>query len=97
MIKAVIIIDMVKRDVDNLWNKKSIVKNQLKLMSAFKTAGHKVIIVGGGLGKKRKPNPVMLRLWGDETKKNGIPRQKEENELIKEVLTAPHDWYLRKP
>lgn len=88
--KALIIIDMFVRDVKKRKDKLDLIHNQLKLIQAFKEAGQKVILVGGSTAKFT-PNPVMLRLFGNEISKNP-----EENKLIPELLKSDYDYYVAK-
>ena len=95
MTKALIVIDMVVRDVQKHYDKKRLVRNQVLLMNAFRARKQKVILVGGshsGVPRKRKANPVMSRLWGNEISKNPA-----ENKVVPELLNAPHDLYIDKP
>jgi nicotinamidase-related amidase len=69
MTKALIIVDMYNADVHKRKDKNKLISNQLKLISAFKKKGCKIILTRGKLGVK--PNPVMDKLWGDEYHGNG--------------------------
>lgn len=101
MKKALIIIDMLVNDMSGLYCSKKIIKNQVKLVEAFKKKKHKVILVGGNKdgkpsGNPTKPNPVMMRLWGDESKKKGKPLPAEQLRVIPELLNGPYDLYIKK-
>ena len=91
--KALLIIDMIVRDVKKRSDRKSLISSQLKLILAFKKAKQKIILAGGD--KSGKPskhvNPVMLRLWGHEESKNP-----KENKVIPELLNSYYDYYINK-
>jgi len=92
--KALVIIDMIVRDVAKRVDKARLIKNQLRLMKAFLDAGEYVILAGGnktGIPPKTK-NPVMMRLWGDEHSANPA-----ENKIVPELLRARHSFYINKP
>lgn len=65
MVKALIIIDMEKGYMKDIYNPKEIIKNQVKLIKAFNKKKLPVIITTGKARKKK--NPVMDRLWEKET------------------------------
>ena len=81
---------MFVRDVKKRKDKLSLINNQLKLIKAFKEARQKVILVGGSTAKFI-PNPVMLRLFGDE-----ISKDPEENKLVPKLLKSDYDYYVVK-
>lgn len=91
--KALIIIDMFVRDVKDRKDKHILIKNQLRLIEAFRKAKQKVILAGGE--KSGNPtnhiNPVMVRLWGPEESKNP-----EENKIVGELLNSYYDYYIPK-
>lgn len=91
--KALIIIDMLVRDIKNRKDKNKLRSNQLKLIKTFKNAKQKVILVGGSKSGNDMPtrNPVMLRLWGNETSDNP-----EENKVVPELLNLDYDYYIAK-
>jgi len=93
MKEALIIIDMIVRDVKSLPNKKEVIQNQLSLIEAFHRTNRKVILVGGAKDGRDKPtkNKVMLSLWGNEISKNP-----EKNKIIPELLDAKYDKYINK-
>jgi len=91
--KALIIIDMVVRDVKNRKDRNNLIKNQLLLIKAFNKKKQKVILTGGRKDGKYVPpkNRVMLSLWGDEESKSP-----EENKVIPELLGSKYDYYIDK-
>lgn len=91
--KALIIIDMVVRDVNKRKDKDRLISNQLRLINVFKKNKQKVIIVGGAKDGKDKgtKNPVMLRLW-----KNEILKDPDKNKVIPELLDSKYDYYIDK-
>jgi nicotinamidase/pyrazinamidase len=96
--KALIIIDMLVRDMKGLSqggrsHVGKLIDKQLLLIDAFHKKGDKIIIVGerkDGIPEKNK-NPVMLTLWGDEDAKDP-----EENKVIPAILHAENDLYIAK-
>lgn len=94
MTRALIIIDMLARDVHKLYNRKTILKNQVALMRAFTERMEKVILVGGpksGVPRK-KLNPVMRKLWGNENSQDP-----SKNKVIPALLGEHFDLYIDKP
>lgn len=100
MKKGLIIIDMFNADVIKREDKSKLISNQLKLISAFKKKGHKIILTQGKLGTK--PNPVMDRLWGDEyAPKKGSKKEKRKKflwniSIIDELKNAKPDKIISK-
>ena len=84
---ALIIIDMFVRDVEKRKDKTKLIKNQLRLIKAFKEAKQKIIIVGGDKSGKpsKAENPVMKKLWGNENSPN-----LEQNKIIKFYIRFLH-------
>lgn len=91
MVKALIIIDMAKSYELDTYNAKEILDNQLKLINTFHKQNLPIILVGGK--KDNSPNPVMLKLWGNEDEEN---ERKGLNELMPELLAAPHTKRINK-
>jgi isochorismate hydrolase len=91
--KALIIIDMFVRDVESRYDKNKLIKNQLKIIKAFKNAKQKVIVVGGNKSGKseKQTNPVMLKLWGNENSSNPT-----KNMIISELMNLKYDYYVIK-
>jgi isochorismate hydrolase len=91
--KAIIIIDMLVRDMPHLKNVGKLIDNQLALITACNKKGYKVIIVGGRKDGKRvkQNNPVMLKLWGQEDSSSA-----EENKIIPALLNSRYDLYVEK-
>lgn len=91
--KALIVIDMLVRDVKKRKDRNKLITNQLLLIRAFINKKQKVILTGGR--KDGKPviqrNKIMLRLWGNEESKNP-----EENKVIPELLNSNHHYYVNK-
>jgi len=102
MKKALIIIDMLVKDMATFPRKKRLIQNQVALVQAFKKHNHKIILVGGtkdGKPSKKKipPNPVMLKLWGDESlNKKGKRLSPDQLQVIPELLQGPYDLYIQK-
>jgi len=102
MKKGLIIIDMCNMDVSKRKDKNKLILNQLKLISAFKKKGYKVILAGGRGKRKHKPNPVMDKLWGNEyAPKKGNKKEKREKflwniSIIKELMETKPDKIVRK-
>lgn len=91
MVKGLIIIDMSKSYRQDTYNAKEILDNQLKLISAFNKKKLPVIIVTGK--KKKKSNPVMQRLWGDESEELA---KKGLTELVSEIEKAKRSKLIKK-
>ena len=89
MVKALIIIDMIKGNMKNLYNAKEIINNQLQLIQQFNKRSYPVIIVTGH--KRSSSNPVMLRLWGKEFV--GKPHLKE---LIPKIKNTRKNKIIQK-
>jgi len=94
MKKGLIIIDMLVRDVKNRKDKDMLIKNQLNLIAAFNKSKQPVILTGArkdGRTLGKNPNPIMLKLWGNEESKNS-----EENKLVPELLSSNYNYYIDK-
>lgn len=91
MVKGLIIIDMVKSYKKDTYNPKEILANQILLIKKFRMQNLPVIIVKGD--ERGKINPVMQRLWGDESKKNG---KKGLNELVPAIMSAERTKLVKK-
>ena len=92
MVKALIIIDMNKSYRLNTYNSKGILENQLKLIDAFNKKKLPVIVVTGK--PRKKPNPVMIKLWGNEDE---IFAKKGLDKLVSEIKKAKRTKLIRKP
>ena len=90
MTKALVIIDMLKGYMEDTDNPKKIIKNQVKLIKAFKKNKYKVIISIAN-PKKTAKNPVMYRLWGEEFKDDP-----EGKKLVKELTQFKFDKIIKK-
>ena len=72
------------------YNAQEILDNQLRLIDAFNEKKLPVIIV---TGDKSKPNPVMVRLWGNESsdlKKRGL------DVIVPEIAKAKRTKLIKK-
>jgi nicotinamidase-related amidase len=63
--KALIVIDMLKGYMKDTDHPKRIIKNQIKLIRAFKKRNYKIILAVPDF-KSNYENPVMIKLWGKE-------------------------------
>jgi isochorismate hydrolase len=91
MARGLIIIDMVKSYRLDTYNVKEILNNQIKLIDAFNKHKLPVIVVTGD--PKAKPNPVMVRIWGNEAKKY---KKKGLNKLVPEIAEAKYNKLIKK-
>lgn len=91
--RALIIIDMVVRDVKYARDK-VMIANQLKLITEFNKKKLPVILVGGFKSGKYRPSDdkLSLQLWGEE-----ISEDPKNNRLIPELLNTNYDYYIHKP
>jgi len=92
MVKALVIIDMIKAAKADAENYEEIIKNQLKLINEFNKNKLPVIIVTGKPRKKK--NYVMNKLWGDEDKEN---KKKGIDKLDSRIEKAKRSKLLKKP
>ncbi|MCC7574652.1 cysteine hydrolase [Candidatus Woesearchaeota archaeon] len=89
MVKALIIIDMIKGNTLNIYNPKEIISNQVKLIEEFNKHKLPIIVVTGKSNSEK--NPVMLKLWGDE-----FADEPEKKELIQEVTKSKYSIKIEK-
>ena len=89
MVKALIIIDMIKGNTLDIYNSNEIISNQVKLIEEFNKNNLPVIVVTGKSDAEK--NPVMQRLWGDE-----FTDEPEKKELIPEVANSKHSIIIEK-
>ena len=92
MVKGLIIIDMSKSYKLDTYNAQEILDNQLKLIDIFNKKNLPVIVVTGD--ENAEPNPVMVKLWGNETEENA---KKGLNELVPEIKNAKYSKLIKKP
>ena len=92
MTKALVIIDMIKGQMKDTKNPKTIIKNQINLIKEFNKSNYKVIFVRPGTDGPHTPNPVMLRLWGDESKDDP-----EYLYPVEELAGLKYDRIIKKP
>ncbi len=67
MVKALIVIDMMQGYMKDVYRKDVVKKNLLRLMDTFRKNNLPVILA---IPDPEVKNPVMIRLWGDETEDN---------------------------
>lgn len=91
MVKGLIIIDMSKSYRLDTYNAQEILDNQLKLIDAFNEKNLPVIVVTGD--ENAKPNPVMLKIWGNENEEN---KNKGLNDLVPEIVNAKYSKMIVK-
>jgi isochorismate hydrolase len=89
MVKALIIIDMIKGNTLDIYNPKKIIFNQVKLIEEFNKHNLPIIVVTDKLNSKK--NPVMIRLWGDE-----FANEPENKELIPEIANSKYSIIIEK-
>ncbi|MGE0792949.1 MAG: isochorismatase family cysteine hydrolase [Candidatus Woesearchaeota archaeon] len=90
MVKALIVIDMIKGWMNNTYDSKKIIQNQVKLIKYFKSKKHKVILAIPKFNSKEK-NPVMIKLWGEEFK-----GESENQKLVEELSQFKFDKVIKK-
>jgi len=90
MVKALIIIDMIKGNTLDIYNPDEIISNQVKLIEEFNKHNLPIIVVTGKSNAKK--NPVMQKLWGDE-----FADEPEKKELISEIANSKHSIIIEKP
>ena len=92
MVKGLIIVDMSKSYRLDTYNAQKILDNQVKLIDAFNERRLPVIITTGN--PKSKPNPIMIRLWGNESEEN---EKRGLNSLVPEIANAKCSKLIKKP
>ena len=89
MVKALIIIDMIKGNTLDIYNPNEIIFNQVKLIEEFNKHNLPIIVVTGK--PNAEINSVMLRLWGEE-----FAGESEKKELIPEIANSKHSIVIEK-
>jgi len=90
MAKALIVIDMLRGYMKNTDDPRKIIRNQIKLIEAFKKKNCKVILALPDFESGYK-NPVMIRLWGEEFKDDP-----EGKKLVPELEQFKFDKIVKK-
>lgn len=89
MVKALIIIDMIKGNMLDIYNPQEIIFNQVTLIKEFYKHNLPAIVVTGK--PNSTANPVTLRLWGDE-----FADEPEKKELIPEIADSNYSIIIEK-